>query len=526
MEFVFPDLPKLSLWDLACRLTKQNATDERPSNDTRDKLRELIQAVCSNELWIEWPDGIAIDFATGFLPSALSGKVRTDWHSLDVVMVRRKDWLSYTEAARTSRHREASNRSSEAGDSRLTTTHVIQVPPGTEFISAGDIPNWVAGVLAPMPSSEHETVLFSLGKRYRVGEGQYVDCSLTPQDWNTLEVVWRNLPPVKDSTKETFTEYKIAFESMPNKPDWSLQEAFQNLHDQARARKSQIRFEHAMMIDSSIKNGTLHALTDTRTKADKLWLGVTVSIEDARNYLKPLGFELKENLTESEQHDFESPEGIVGWWDYTMDASFWWMQPTVSPQEAALLLCQLNPHQDGLRPEGHDNGETGAQEYKKLLRAFNGLQSVQEKHRTIEQWVCVAQRDGLKYHSWIDDYLLAVDALPSVRATPLMQLSKISQMRAGAEGDVPGAIPTKGAGRVAIAVAWALECKLDNRPTAKQVMARMRELANNGSEFTDVLRETPAIVQGVNWITGKGDARNYTMEALEAALARWNKSRQ
>lgn len=109
----------------------------------------------------------------------------------------------------------------------------------------------------------------------------------------------------------------------------------------------------------------------------------------------------------------EGPDGIVGWWDYTMDADFWWKQPSVSAQEAALLLCQLNPNHDNLTPDGTQNGETGPQEYKKLLRTFEGLQLVQHAHRTLQQWIFLARSNGLKYHSWIDDYLLALDDLKS-----------------------------------------------------------------------------------------------------------------
>ncbi|MYM39171.1 hypothetical protein [Duganella qianjiadongensis] len=106
-----------------------------------------------------------------------------------------------------------------------------------------------------------------------------------------------------------------------------------------------------------------------------------------------------------------SPDGVVGWWDGTMDADFWFNEPVIRPKEAALLLCQLNPHDDVSRPEEHQNWETGPDEYKKLLRAFEGIQEITKEFRNLEQWISLAQSRGLKYHSWIGDYVAAVAAL-------------------------------------------------------------------------------------------------------------------
>jgi hypothetical protein len=94
------------------------------------------------------------------------------------------------------------------------------------------------------------------------------------------------------------------------------------------------------------------------------------------------------------------------------------------------------------------------------------------------------------------------------------------------EATAPGTVPGKGAGQVAIKVAWMLECELGQRPTATEVMTRLREFANDGTEYAEVLRQTPATTQGVNWITKKGKATNYSAEALGSALTRWWNSRQ
>lgn len=106
------------------------------------------------------------------------------------------------------------------------------------------------------------------------------------------------------------------------------------------------------------------------------------------------------------------------------------------------------------------------------------------------------------------------------------QVSAMPSAAASSEDGIPGKPPKIGVGRVAIEVAWTLECELGHRPTAKQVMTRLRELANNGNKFADILRKTPAEAQGVSWITKKGKTQIYSDGALVAALGRWTVSRQ
>ena len=96
MNFIFPNLPKLSLWDLACCLTNQNAGDNTPTNSTRHKLAELVKAIFAGILWVEWEPGIDVDFIQGFLPNAAKAKVQNDWKSLDAVTIRREDWEAFT----------------------------------------------------------------------------------------------------------------------------------------------------------------------------------------------------------------------------------------------------------------------------------------------------------------------------------------------------------------------------------------------------------------------------------------------
>lgn len=122
------------------------------------------------------------------------------------------------------------------------------------------------------------------------------------------------------------------------------------------------------------------------------------------------------------------------------------------------------------------------------------------------------------------DYLNA--AAPASDAMPASSSSVMSDAPCLSINNIPGIAPKNGAGKVAIEVAWKLECEHKERPTAAQVMLRLRELANEGKELTDVLRCTAGTVQGVNWITQSGKENNYSLKALRMTLKRWSKSRQ
>jgi hypothetical protein len=79
-------------------------------------------------------------------------------------------------------------------------------------------------------------------------------------------------------------------------------------------------------------------------------------------------------------------------------------------------------------PMGHSNGETGPREYQILLRVFEDFSRTQPQYRTLEDWLYIAQSQDLKYHSWIDEYLLASDAIGASQAS-----AEVGNMRSVAE---------------------------------------------------------------------------------------------
>lgn len=96
-------------------------------------------------------------------------------------------------------------------------------------------------------------------------------------------------------------------------------------------------------------------------------------------------------------------QNTVDWHDNHLGAAMWFRRHSIKPSEAAMLLCQFNPHDDRCDPLEDFNTETGPADYKRLLRVFED----ESQPRTLMQWIAVAQDNGLKYHSWIDGYVNA-----------------------------------------------------------------------------------------------------------------------
>jgi len=107
-------------------------------------------------------------------------------------------------------------------------------------------------------------------------------------------------------------------------------------------------------------------------------------------------------------------EYMTGWYNETLDADMWFGLASPTPHEAAMLLCQHNPHEDACDPMKTTTDETGPEDFKRLLRVFEDLEKVEQKARTLRQWLVIARDKGLKYHSWIDAYVMAqIEELPA-----------------------------------------------------------------------------------------------------------------
>ncbi|MBZ0070007.1 MAG: hypothetical protein K8F26_14475 [Thiobacillus sp.] len=90
---------------------------------------------------------------------------------------------------------------------------------------------------------------------------------------------------------------------------------------------------------------------------------------------------------------------------------------------------------------------------------------------------------------------------------------------------IPGTLPLRGAGRLAIKAAWQIECETKRRASAKEVMTLLQAWADDGKESDTLIKSLPA-KRAVLWLTAKSEHREYATEACRDTLRRWNKSRQ
>lgn len=101
-------------------------------------------------------------------------------------------------------------------------------------------------------------------------------------------------------------------------------------------------------------------------------------------------------------------EHIVAWFDEVIHARTWFLRPVVSPNDAALLLCQHDPEEIGLTLEKalhRRNTETGPSELQQLSGMFKSVSDASAIPRTLLDWIAIAEEKQLRFHSWIKTYV-------------------------------------------------------------------------------------------------------------------------
>jgi len=208
-------------------------------------------------------------------------------------------------------------------------------------------------------------------------------------------------------------------------------------------------------------------------------------------------------------------ERLIGWYDYTMDARRWWDMQNVTPEEAAKVLCRLNPLEcedpDGIYVDGDSESP---RRYKTMLRVFEDVASTIPKPRTLMEWRTIAQQRDLRYHSWIDDYADAVGA-PAGKAAPDAMKNTTSK----ADEPTPGKMPRTAIGKLAIKAAWQIECETKGPAIVDAVIQMLQEWVEREDELLEKIKG------GVSWQTKGCKAKNFDIEACTKALERWHKSR-
>jgi hypothetical protein len=103
-------------------------------------------------------------------------------------------------------------------------------------------------------------------------------------------------------------------------------------------------------------------------------------------------------------------EREIAWYDFTLGAKQWLAHRSVTPQQAAMLLCGFNPNEDRLEDALQSSSEeTAPEDMRALLAAFEDLQRADTTTRSLLDWAAVAKGRVLKMHTWLDKYLQASD---------------------------------------------------------------------------------------------------------------------
>lgn len=121
----------------------------------------------------------------------------------------------------------------------------------------------------------------------------------------------------------------------------------------------------------------------------------------------------------------------IGWYDSTLDASYWLGRASIAAAEAAQLLSGENPldakHIGNWLEHTSWKDQPGGvaimspKERQKLLGVFEEVSG----SRALVEWHRLANERALKYDPWLDEYLKAIDATET--AKPLVQpIDKLS----------------------------------------------------------------------------------------------------
>jgi len=166
---------------------------------------------------------------------------------------------------------------------------IIEIPTGTKFIEAWNIPQWIAECLVSIPDTP--PLMVHLKKTTAEKEAD-----LSDEDIWWLQGIWANLdiPKGWNMTQGQFALCRKAFEEAPDRPEWELGPQFRDYRNEAKAERIKIALLHRKRINAAIQGGSLRALTQDRDIAHKLESGALIHVDEARAHLRPIGFELRE----------------------------------------------------------------------------------------------------------------------------------------------------------------------------------------------------------------------------------------
>lgn len=139
------------------------------------------------------------------------------------------------------------------------------------------------------------------------------------------------------------------------------------------------------------------------------------------------------------------------------------------------------------------------------------------------EWAILDEPDpGLEQES---DRLCLTPIVPPEIENKMWRYSEGNPQIEQVREKIPGKLPSRSVAKLAIEAAWQIECKTKRRASAKEVMTQLQAWADAG-EKSDILIKSLPVKRAVQWLTARVEHREYTTEACQETLNKWNKSRQ
>jgi hypothetical protein len=305
----------------------------------------------------------------------------------------------------------------------------IYLEPGAQWVPISKIPTLIADALHPEEPDNAPATLGTLKKRAMNQQlanewgcnGINFGVSLTDDDLAWLNNgPWRELPPLRRAPEprelladfidppslDMWTSaYLPAFAAHPAE-GWDLEWVRRTPQTVQQVRHHAAEDQHDDELQRLSVSGVLvgkrhdsHAPVPGAT--GDFFRSLDLSVDDFTRYCEALGIVVLRRTREAP----EEPEFLTDWYDSTLNASRWLRRKIVTAEQAAILLCEMNPDDttvDDARRSA--NLETGPSHFKDLLDFFGDAHQLDPSFRTLLQWVELARSEGLKYHSWVDCY--------------------------------------------------------------------------------------------------------------------------
>lgn len=223
---------------------------------------------------------------------------------------------------------------------------------------------------------------------------------------------------------------------------------------------------------------------------------------------------------------------LASWYDSTINADVWFKRFSVTPEEAAMLLCGIDPLERDSRgnapdPERTyvDGDQTSPERYRRLRRVFLDVSQHDSKPLTLLEWRDVAKHEGIKYHQWINEHDQAQDQRPANRGVSGSELANAGKSEAEeTHSTIPGKMPRIAIGKLAVTAAWKIERETGHRATAMMVIKQLQDWAV-GKKYSDTLMRAAPEKRAVIWVTrNTSKEKEYDELACGKTLETWRNS--